>query len=111
MTAALGSRNLTKAVERRAVIGQAKGALTSTRRIDADAAFDLLRQRSQTSNPRLVTSRSTWSNETTAGGDDDPHPGVEAARRRLGHSYMDLWIDYFALGGNLDVDQLAFLPG
>jgi hypothetical protein len=35
------------------------------------------------------------------------HHGLEAARQRLGLSYMDLWIDYFALGGNLDADQLA----
>jgi hypothetical protein len=34
-------------------------------------------------------------------------PGLEGARRRLGLSYMDLWIDYFALGGYLDVDGLT----
>ena len=34
-------------------------------------------------------------------------PRLEDARQRLGLSYMDLWIDYFALGGNLDADQVA----
>ena len=38
--------------------------------------------------------------------------GLEVARRQLGVSYMDLWIDYFALGGHLDVDGLtAYLHG
>ncbi len=32
---------------------------------------------------------------------------LDVARRRLGLSYMDLWIDYFALGGHLDVDGLT----
>ena len=32
---------------------------------------------------------------------------LEAARRQLGLSYLDVWIDYFALGGNLDAAQLA----
>ena len=35
------------------------------------------------------------------------HRSLEAARHRLGLTYMDLWIDYFALGGNLAADQLA----
>ena len=32
---------------------------------------------------------------------------LDAARRQLGLSYLDVWIDYFALGGNLDAEQLA----
>lgn len=32
---------------------------------------------------------------------------LDAARRQLGLSYLDVWIDYFALGGNLDAGQLA----
>jgi hypothetical protein len=32
---------------------------------------------------------------------------LNVARQRLGLSYMDLWIDYFALGGYLDVDGLT----
>ena len=32
---------------------------------------------------------------------------LETARRDLGVSYMDLWIDYFALGGSLDIDALT----
>jgi GAF domain-containing protein len=47
------SQNLDKAMQSRAVIEQAKGALMSTHRIDADAAFELLRNRSQTSNRKL----------------------------------------------------------
>ena len=47
------SRNLTKAMESRAVIEQAKGVLMSTHGIDADEAFDLLRQHSQTTNRKL----------------------------------------------------------
>jgi hypothetical protein len=39
-------------------------------------------------------------------------PGLDAARQQLGLSYMDLWIDYFALGGRLDVRGLtAYLHG
>ena len=47
------SENLSKAMESRAVIEQAKGILMSTRRIDADVAFDVLRERSQASNRKL----------------------------------------------------------
>ena len=37
---------------------------------------------------------------------------LEAARRDLGFTYMDLWIEYFALGGYLDVSGLAgYLSG
>jgi hypothetical protein len=37
---------------------------------------------------------------------------LDVARQRLGLSYMDLWIDYFALGGYLDVDGLtSYLHG
>jgi hypothetical protein len=37
---------------------------------------------------------------------------LEVARRQLGVSYMDLWIDYFALGGSLDIDGLTgYLQG
>jgi hypothetical protein len=32
---------------------------------------------------------------------------LEDARRRLGLTYTQLWIDYFALGGNLNAGQLA----
>jgi hypothetical protein len=35
-----------------------------------------------------------------------PHHTLDDARRRLGLSYMDLWIECFALGGNLDADGL-----
>ena len=34
------------------------------------------------------------------------HLRVEDARRRLGLSTMELWVDYFALGGILDAIQL-----
>ncbi len=47
------SENLSKAMETRAVIEQAKGVLMSTHRIDADAAFDVLREISQASNRKL----------------------------------------------------------
>ena len=36
-----------------------------------------------------------------------PHRPLEDARRHLGLSYLDLWIDYFALGGNLDAEHIA----
>jgi hypothetical protein len=39
------------------------------------------------------------------------HRNLEAARQRLGLSYMDLWIDYFAIGGNLSADQLGLYLG
>jgi GAF domain-containing protein len=47
------SLNLTKAMESRAVIEQAKGMLMSTHRIGADAAFEILRVQSQSSNRKL----------------------------------------------------------
>jgi hypothetical protein len=31
---------------------------------------------------------------------------LDAGMRRLGLSVLDLWIDYIALGGNLDIDRL-----
>jgi hypothetical protein len=40
---------------------------------------------------------------------DDP---LDAARQHLGLSYLNVWIDYFALGGNLTAVQLtAYLRG
>jgi GAF domain-containing protein len=47
------SRNLSRAMESRGVIEQAKGILMSSRRISADNAFDLLVARSQTENRKL----------------------------------------------------------
>ena len=63
------SENLAKAMESRAVIEQAKGILMSTLRIDADAAFDVLRERSQVSNRKLRDIAADIVN-TTRGGDD-----------------------------------------
>ena len=38
--------------------------------------------------------------------------GLDIARRQLDVTYMDLWIDYFALGGILDVAGLTgYLQG
>jgi GAF domain-containing protein len=65
------SRNMAKAMESRAEIEQAKGVLISTHRIDADAAFDLLRQRSQTTNRKLRDVAVDVVNEASAGGDDE----------------------------------------
>jgi GAF domain-containing protein len=47
------TRHLTAAMETRAVIEQAKGILMTTHGVDAEAAFDLLRRRSQTENRKL----------------------------------------------------------
>lgn len=47
------TRNLTAAMQTREVIEQAKGMLMSTHRIDADRAFDMLRQRSQAENRKI----------------------------------------------------------
>lgn len=47
------SNDLAKAMESRATIEQAKGILMSTNRVGADAAFDLLRERSQVENRKL----------------------------------------------------------
>jgi hypothetical protein len=40
---------------------------------------------------------------------EDPmhDPRLDVARQQLGLSYMDLWVDYFALGGYLDVGGLT----
>jgi len=35
------------------------------------------------------------------------HLRLEDARRQLGLSTMELWVDYFALGGTLDAIQLS----
>jgi hypothetical protein len=41
-----------------------------------------------------------------------PDPALDVARQQLGLSYTDLWIDYFALGGCLDVGGLTgYLQG
>ena len=41
-----------------------------------------------------------------------PNAQLDHARRQLGLSMMDLWIDYFALGGYLDAPALAtYLQG
>ena len=47
------SRNLSRAMETRGVIEQAKGILMSTHRVSADDAFDLLVTRSQNENRKL----------------------------------------------------------
>jgi AmiR/NasT family two-component response regulator len=46
-------RQLQEALESRVVIEQAKGILMATENLDAAAAFDLLRARSQTSNRKI----------------------------------------------------------
>lgn len=47
------ARNLRLAMETRAVIEQAKGVLMAQRRVDADAAFEILREASQRYNRKL----------------------------------------------------------
>ena len=47
------ARNMRRAMESRAVIEQAKGVLMAQRGVDADQAFELLRQASQRSNRKL----------------------------------------------------------
>jgi GAF domain-containing protein len=47
------ARNMQVAMESRAVIEQAKGVLMAQRGVDADAAFDMLREASQRSNRKL----------------------------------------------------------
>ena len=62
--------NLTTAMETRAVIEQAKGVLMSTHRIDADAAFEVLREISQTSNRKLHDVAADVVDESRRGDDD-----------------------------------------
>ena len=51
----------------------------------------------------------TWSEKHSAAAMPDR---LDLARRQLGLSYMDLWVDYFALGGILDVGGLtSYLHG
>lgn len=47
------AQNLAKALESRSIIDQAKGVIIATSGVDADAAFDLLRQQSQAENRKL----------------------------------------------------------
>ena len=64
------SRDMAKAMESRSEIEQAKGVLMSTHRIDADTAFDLLRQQSQTTNRKLRDVAADVVNEASAGPDE-----------------------------------------
>jgi GAF domain-containing protein len=66
------SRNIAKAMESRAEIEQAKGILMSTHHIDADTAFDLLRQRSQRTNRKLRDVAMDVVAEAVHGGDGGP---------------------------------------
>jgi hypothetical protein len=68
------SRNMASAMESRAGIEQAKGVLMATYRLDADAAFDLLRQRSQTTNRKLRDVAADVVNEASTRGEDEPQP-------------------------------------
>ena len=36
-----------------------------------------------------------------------PSDSPEAARQHLGLSYLDVWVSYFGLGGNLNADHLS----
>jgi AmiR/NasT family two-component response regulator len=45
--------NLTRALDHRDIIGQAKGILIAQQRVTADQAFDILRRASQRSNRKL----------------------------------------------------------
>lgn len=36
-----------------------------------------------------------------------PDASLDVARLQLGMSMMDLWVEYFALGGNLDAHSLG----
>ena len=67
------SQNMAKAMESRAAIEQAKGVLIATYHIDAESAFDLLRQRSQTTNRKLRDVAADVVTDAT-GGDDAPPP-------------------------------------
>lgn len=48
-----GAEALERAMESRAVIEQAKGVIMATARVDAEAAFEILRQQSQAENRKL----------------------------------------------------------
>ena len=64
------SKHLGRAMESRAVIEQAKGILMANHRVNADGAFDLLVERSQTENRKL---RDVASDVVrSALGDDEP---------------------------------------
>lgn len=105
------SRNLTRAMEARAVIEQAKAyscqCIESTLTPPSNCSASVHRPPTAS----CATSPPTWSTRPcveTPMADDR----LEAARRHLGLSYLDVWIDCFALGGNLDAGQLTeYLPG
>ena len=61
------SANLSRAMQSRAVIEQAKGVLMSSHRISAEAAFDLLVERSQTENRKLRDIAADVVHETPGG--------------------------------------------
>jgi ANTAR domain len=65
------SRNLSRAMESRGVIEQAKGILMATRRVTADSAFDLLVARSQTENRKLREVAENVVREAALGDPDD----------------------------------------
>ncbi|ALG10853.1 GAF and ANTAR domain-containing protein [Kibdelosporangium phytohabitans] len=64
-TAQLQAEHLRKAIDSRDVIGQAKGILMQRRKITADAAFDVLRETSQSLNVKLADLAKTLADRHT----------------------------------------------
>ena len=107
------TRNLTVAMESRAVIEQAKGILIARHGLDDDEAFDRLRHHSQTENRKLRDVAIEIVDRARRGAPvNQDIADLDAARRQLGMTMLDLWTAYFALGGHHDAAALtAYLAG
>ena len=116
------STQLAEGLESRDIIGQAKGMLMARERIDADRAFDRLKEMSQHQNRKLRDIAADLVAEANDGGaravtaaDDQvvvEGAGLEAVRHELMLTSLDLWYAYFAVGGDLPYDtMLAYLAG
>ena len=99
------AESIQRALETRAPIEQAKGMLMAIHGIDADEAFDLLREQSQTTNVRLRTSRPTWSSNS-AHRPNWQHPRTTSRIRALTAGYADQYA--FGVGAPVRIELTTF---
>ena len=96
------TKNLTVALESRAIIEQAKGVLIARHGLSDDDAFDELRpvpsSEPEAEGHRRRDRRRGPPRRSTMNDTDR----LDAARRQLGLTFHDRWVRYIGLGGNHD---------